>query len=328
MQKLDLRNNLHQIIIGLKSKEIITLLDNQVLNANELLTLIIESKGAFDKNTIDSDKIAIFSQFDIAQVYTTEFTAKLVRFVSTLGNQNRNRTELLGDNTVNLFYSNHKTLVATFNIFEKLLLIESDLFDEQMNFDIDLAQNKGNLTLQVIDENYVSLKKIKVILEKLEQLIETVYLLYDKIEDLKFSDIPVISMIDSGSDININIKLPKEATKLIAQIMKEFWDILSNKKSYRHKQKLSDVENSLTVMTKITEASSKGIIGPEMAQILKNGIFENTMGIILENTLPKEIVLETKEWSNRQLLLEQTKINLLEQGEINIEENDFLENKE
>ena len=51
-----------------------------------------------------------------------------------------------------------------------------------------------------------------------------------------------------------------------------------------------------------------------MAGVLKKGIFENTREIILKNTLTKQIVIETRELSNRDLLLEQTKVYKIEQA--------------
>lgn len=326
MQKLDLRNHLHNLIVGLKSKEIVELLDGQQLQGTSLMTHIVNSKAAFDRASTEEQMTKVFEQFQLQTIYSTQFFSHIIGVVSRLGNGQRVRTDFLNDNNITTFYSHHKTLLATFNIVENLLLEGIDFFDEQRNFNITQAQENGNLILQIIDEKSVSLNKLEDIIIHLNKLLETVYLLYDKVENEKFSELPVVSMVDSGSDINFSVKIPKKAANLIAQIIKELWDVIVNNKSFRHNQKLKDVENAISVMVKINEAKENGIIEPEMAGVLKKGIYENTKEIILKNTLTKEIVIESKEYSNRQMLLEQTKTYQIEQGKP--EDNPDTETKE
>lgn len=323
MQKLELRNHLHELLVGLKSKEVVSMLDAAQVDPNTLLTNIINSKAAFDRASTNDDMTKVFEQFDLQKIYETHFFSGIIGHISRLkNNQNKlPRTHFLNDNNLTTFYSQHKTLIATFNIVENLLLEGQSFFDANQNFDISTAQNNGNLILQIIDEGNVPLKKTSEILESLEQLIETVYLLFDKVENEQFSETPTISMIDSGSDINISIKMPKKAANLLAQIFKQMWDLIANNKSFRHNQKLKDVENTISVMGKIEEAKSQGSIDPEMAEVLKKGLYENTKNVILKNTLTKEIVIESRELSNRQVLLEQTKTYQLEQGEKDTEKN-------
>jgi hypothetical protein len=126
-------------------------------------------------------------------------------------------------------------------------------------------------------------------------------------------------MLDSGSDINLIVKIPKKAANLVAQILKEFWDIIANNKSYRHGQKLKGVEKSLSVLEKIKQAKDSGVIDAETAKVISNGIITNTESIVLKNTVTKKIMLERRDYSNRQLLLDQNKRFLLKQDN---EEND------
>lgn len=319
MQKLDLRNNLHQLIIGLKSKEIVKILDGN-LKGDELLKLIVNSKAAYDKASTNKDMVRVFEQFNLSEIYSINIFSHIISFVSKLGQENRSRTQFLNDSSLTTFYSHHKTLIATFNIVDNLLLEDIDFFDENRSFNIHQAQDKGNLILQIIDEGNVPLDKMQSIIVHLNKLIETVYLLYDKIENENFTDKPSIIMVDSGSDINFSVKVPKKAANLIAQVIKQLWDVIVNNKSFRHNQKLKDIEGSISVMAKINEAKENGIIEPEMAEVLKKGIYENTREVILKNTLTKEIVIETTELSNRQMLLEQTKTYQLEQGKSEDEE--------
>lgn len=312
MQKLTLRNNLHQIIKFFKSQEIVDIIDQDAFTGSELLRFIIESKAAYDRASIDIDKIEVFKQFNLEEIYSTEYYSNLVTFVSSKGTSGKHRTDFLQSSKLITFYSQHKTLLATFKIVDNLLLKDVKFFDSTNSFSIPVAQNNGNLLLEIIDESDVSLEKLQSILQSLKKLIENIYLLYDKIESESFEETPVINMVDNGSDISLSIKLPKKAANLITQILKEFWDVIVKNKSFRHNQKLKDIENSISVMGKIEEAKNKGIIEPEMAEILKRGIFNNTKDIVFKNALTKEIVLETTELSNRQMLLEQTKIYQLE----------------
>ncbi len=315
MQRLDLRNNLHELITGLQSQKIVDLLDSINLQGNILLKHIIDSKAAFDRASTDTEMVNVFEQFNLSEIYSTNNFTGIIAFISGKGNANTSRTQFLTDQRLTTFYSQHKTLLATFNIVENLLLKDVDFFNEERTFDVVTAQNNGNLILQIIDESNVSLSKLEDILSHLQKLIENVYLLYDKVEGENFTDTPAITLIDSGSDINFSVKLPKKAANLIAQIIKQLWDVIVNNKSFRHNQKLKDVENTITVLGKINDAKENGGISPEMAEVLKKGIFENAQQVILSNTLTKQIVIETQEVSNRTILLEQTKTYKLEQGE-------------
>lgn len=314
MQKLTLRNNLYQIIKQFKSHEIVELLDKPKLTGIALLRFIIDSKASYDRDSSDLDKIKVFKQFNLENIYSTDYYSRLVTFVSSKGNGETSRTDFLKSNDLATFYSQHKTLIATFSIVNNLLLSDVDFFDNTESFSIPIAQNNGNLLIEIIDEGNVGFEKFRSIVNNLNKLIETIYLLYDKVEKEEFHENPIINMLDNGSDISLSIKLPKKAANLIAQIIKEFWDVIINNKTFRNNQKLKTIEDSISVMGKINEAKENGIIEPEMAEILKKGVFDNTKEIILKNALTKEIVLETKEYSNRQMLLEQTKVYQIESG--------------
>ena len=194
MQKLDLRNNLHQLIIGLKSKEIVKILEGN-LKGNDLLKLVVNSKAAYDKASTNKDMIKVFEQFNLSEIYSINIFSHIISFVSNLGIQPKARTQFLNDSSLTTFYSHHKTLIATFNIVDNLLLEDIDFFDENRSFNISQAQDKGNLILQIIDEGNVPLDKMQSIIIHLNKLIETIYLLYDKIENENFTDKPSIIMV-------------------------------------------------------------------------------------------------------------------------------------
>ena len=89
------------------------------------------------------------------------------------------------------------------------MINDQSLFDEQNNFDIEKAESKGNLILQVIDDENVRLEKLIKILESSYKLIETVFEFLKLVDSEKIEEIPSISLIDSGTDINFIIKIPK-----------------------------------------------------------------------------------------------------------------------
>ena len=310
MQKLELRNNLNEIIKRLMSREIVDFLGNNKIDKSTLLKLIVDSKGGYDQATTDTEKEKVFEQFEAVKMYETAYFSRLISTVSTASNDNR--STFISNTTLNDFYSFHKSLISTFNLIDNLLMSSKEIFDENNDFVIEDAQNKGNLILQIVDEGNVPLDKFQDIITALENLIERIYYLFDKVEGEKFDIHPSISMVDSGSDINLILKVPKKAANLIAQVLKEFWDIIANNKSYRHGQKLKGIEKSLTVLEKIKAAKDSGIIDAETAKVISNGIIENTETIILKNTMTKQIMLERKDYSNRQLLLDQNKRFLLE----------------
>ncbi|MBI4931542.1 MAG: hypothetical protein HY841_12305 [Bacteroidetes bacterium] len=314
MQKLELRNNLNDIINNLLSRQIVNLLTTDKILSNNLLMMIVDSKGGYDKAISDVDKAKVFKEFETEKIYETHYFSTLISFISTIPANQNHRSQFLSHTGLNDFYSFHKSLLSTFRLVDNLLIGEKDIFDSNKNFDIHLAENNGNLILEVIDDGLVSLSKLNEIISSIEKLTKTIYLLYDKIENEKFDIYPQVAMIDSGSDVNIVIKLPSKAANLISQVIKQFWEYVSAHKSYKYRQTLKDVEKTITVLGKIKEAEDKKLIEPEMSAILKKGILENVEDIIAKNTLTKQIVIEGKEISNRQLLLERSKELLLEAG--------------
>lgn len=316
MQKLELRNILHEAVADLGSKKILDHFESGQVDPNLFLKNAIDSKAAFDRYSNENRVYELFVRLQIHKVYSTDFFSKMITFISSTQGKKNSRADLLTNHFVSQFVVQHKVLVSTFDIVDQLLLGEADFFDSERNFNITQAQENGNVLLQIIDEEKVSLKKIGIIIFHLEKLVESIYMVFEKIEKENFEEPAVISMIDSGSDINLSIKVPKKAANLIAQVFKQFWDLLVNRKSLRFNQKLNDVESTITIMAKIKEAEETGIIEPEMAEILRRGIRNNIQAIIEKNTLTKEIVLDTQMLSNRELLLEQTnQMHLLNQGE-------------
>ena len=312
MQKLELRNYLHQIILVLKSNEIVEYLSKaNNINKIELVRLFVQSKGGYDNFYVDVQMKKIFEEFDADSIYNSENFSYLVSFIPTAPNEGRNT--FLSNDFVNKFYSFHRSLLNTFKLIDNILISNRDLFDENNNYDIVKAENEGNLVLQIIDNEDVSLSKINSVFESCVKLIETVYLLSDKVDNERLDQIPKVSLIDSGSDININITLPKKAALQISILLKEFWEFISTNKLYKLKKRNEALDNSLSLLKKIKEAEEAKVIEKEDAELLRKNILCNTEGIVFNNALPQRILLEAKTISNRELLMSKTQVLLLEQ---------------
>ena len=315
MQKLDLRNNIKKIIIVLKSEEIIKIFSgppNKGIPRGDLLRLVIESKRGYDNTIINKDFEIIYKQFAAEAIYETDFIAQILSFIPSTPNENRNT--YLTQDPVNRFYSFHTSLVSTFNLIDKVMINDNSLFDEQNNFDIEKAKSEGNLILQVIDDENIRLSKFIKIFESCYKLIEAVYEILNKLESEKIDEIPSISLIDSGTDINFIIKIPKKAADKISDLLREFWEFVVNNKGYRLKKKNEAIENSPTILRQLKEATDNKIIDEESSARLKFGILQNTENIVFNNTLPKQLLIEQKIVSNRDILLARTQVLLLEKS--------------
>lgn len=314
MQKLDLRHNLDVLMRLLKSKEIVDKLNSQQpFSGRDLMNLFIESKSGFDQaSTIESNR-EIFEQFNAPNQYTTEIFSALFAYATQFSAQQTHTSQFLSYGPINNFFAFHNALITTFLLVDKLLIHNEDFLNQSRVIDYDRAEESGTVTLQIIDDNNVSLQKLRTVIESLEKLIDTIYLMIEKIEDEKIDEKPEVSLIDSGSDISFSIKIPKKAANIVAQILKEAWDIMLNNKTFRHKQKVKAIKDSLTQYRKIEEAREKGKIDDHTAEMLKSGLTESTIRIIGTNTVNKKLLNEKTDLSNRKLLMEANKTFLLEE---------------
>ena len=140
MQKLELRNNLNSIVKRLKSIELIKFLDATQVEKNQLLRIIIESKGGYDQAISEKLTKQVFELFETEKVYNTNFFSELVSFISKVPDDRKHRTQFLSNPHVNDFYSYHKSLVVSYNLIDNLLLNSKELYDSENNFNIVSAQ--------------------------------------------------------------------------------------------------------------------------------------------------------------------------------------------
>ncbi len=319
MQKLDLRNNLMEVIDNLRSKQITDPLEGgTAVQSHTLLKLFIESKAGFDKAALDSQKDAIFKQFKAHEFYETGYFSQLIAFISPSRNAGTN--EYLQNLLVSRFYSFHKSLQYTFGLIDNLLFSSREFFDKDSRFDSSSLPSRGILMLQIIDDGEPTIHKVAAVVQSIEALLRTIYLFLEKVHGEKCDDPPKVVLADSGTDINITVKLPEKAAEIVASLLKEFWDLIVNGKYTRHKKNMVLVEDSIDILKKVKEAELAKVIDPESAEIWRRGIIEHTENILLNNTLTKAIIVQQTEISNRQLLLQQNRIYQITEGKREPEE--------
>jgi hypothetical protein len=287
------------------------LTQTQPVDGFKLQQIIIESKSGYDKASIDESNKKIFDEFGTVTYYNTNTFSQVMTFCGTIGTQAK--TQFLNNPLINTFFSFHNSLRITFNIVDKLLIENSNLFNEQKHFNFEEAENKGLLTIQIVSEDKIAIQKLKTIFEAIDQLLATIYQLFEKIEGDKFEDLPQVELIDSGSDINFILKIPKKAANQLSQILREAFEFVFNNKTYKLKQKNKALRDSLTVIKKIDEAREKKIIDDVTSEVFKKSIVENTLIAISNNAVNKNLISGTSEISNRTLLIQMNKQHLLDE---------------
>ncbi len=315
MLKLDLRDNLFRIINELKSHSIIDFIKVGNFSLNDLCQLVIESKEGYDIASTYMPSRLVMSEFALQDIYKAETFTSMLDFLYK-ANINK-REHVLANPSFSKFYSIHNSMIYTFDLINKLLIPEN-VYDEEDKLIYEIDDNYGALILQIIEEEDISLKKFIRIVSETEKLI---YIIYNVLGEINKEDIeqatlsPTIKLLDSGSDININIVLPKKAAKIIADLLKEMWEFITSNKIYKYKRNLKGLEDSISICNKIKEAENNEVINKETAENLIVQTLDGAAKLIFNQTITKEIVLKTTNISNRDMLLQQAKQLMLTEGE-------------
>ena len=306
MQKLDLRNNLKELIDSLNSREITSFVENTGANINSthVLRLLLNSKAGFDRALFYPEKQVIMKEFRAVEFYETNYFSDVVTFLSPARNMLAN--DFLANSVFNRFYLFHKSLLFSFQLIDNLLLPHRELFQEDTSFVIDKLPGKGILMLQLIDEDDIGLGKLIKVLTSISDLVGIINVMMERIDKEGRGEEATIILIDSGTDINISVKLPEKAAEIIAKLLEEFWNLIVNRKYVENKKNVEMIQDSVTALRAIKEAEDNKVIDRESAELWRRGIVDNTEKILLNNTLTKSIIVQQNEVSNRQLLLEQS----------------------
>lgn len=315
MQKLDLRNSIKSIIELTKSQQIVDNFNSNSQNTNTqlLLNLLIESKTGFDRESTNSDKQKIFNEFGANDYYKSDFFGIIVNYISANNLKSYNQY-LRNSKHIADFFSFHNTLLVTFKLIDNLLLTQKELFEKEGNFNLESLTNRGILVLQVVSDSSVYLNQLSKITFHLDKLSNSVKEFVSKVQEKEFDMHSEIILLDSGSDLNISIKLSPEISQSISKILDDAWEFVTNRTGYKLKKTNKNLRTALSIIEQIDEAEKKSKIGREEAEIWRKQITDSASEIIINNTITKQKALEYTEVSNRKMLIENSKY-FLEEGE-------------
>lgn len=314
MQKLDLRNNIKSIIEFTKSQLVVEKLNNNSQNTDRqpLINLLIDSKSGFDRESTFPEKQKIFKEFGADKYYKSDFFGVMLNYISSNNLKSYNQY-LRNSKNVADFFSFHNTLLVTFKLIDNLLLTQKELFEKEGDFNLENLTNRGILVLQIVSDNSVYLSQLSKITHHLDKLLNSVCEFYSKIEDKEIDKNPKIVLLDSGSDLNISLKLPPEISKSVSKILDDTWEFLTNRTGYKLKKTNKNLRNAIEIIGQINDAENESKIGKEEAEIWRKQITESASEIIRNNTITKQKALDYTEISNRKLLLENSQY-FLEEG--------------
>ena len=298
MQKYDFVQHLKVIVEELKSKEIVALFEEgfkeeagspKITEFGKILPVLFSSKGNYEKLLLKPDYAALLEKINVKAMYSDEKLAKISTRLPTV-----RIYEIFKYLVCVQMYVFHKSLLETNSLAESLLL--SDL----VNKGYEASMNEGVLMFQVVieqdglnSEDYI---KIFIALQELVKKIGEV--LYGKEEEYKTD----IILLDSGSDTNVGIKTKTEIAKAIFDLFKEVWDYITSFSFNRQDRKNKALLESLSIRTEIQNKVDQGTISEEEAQEYMHYIKTRTDKLIGLKTLPKQIVLQTNNQPNRNLL--------------------------
>ncbi|MBU2494673.1 MAG: hypothetical protein KJ571_18785 [Bacteroidetes bacterium] len=316
MQKLELRQNLKEIIEKTKSKLITEFFNNNKQEPNTyraaLLKLIIDSKAGYDQAIIDEKQSRILNLFSANDLYKTDYYSSIIQFIST-NNYDLPVSYLQNSKQINSFYTYHNTLITSYNLINDLLF-QDDKLQESLELENYIeAENNGFLSFEITSENNIDFKSFSVVVSNIDELAKLVTEIISTIDKIKFNENPKLILADSGSNTVLSIKLPKEISKSISKIIDDAWLYFTNKSRYNLAKINSNLSESLEIIAKIKKAEVEKIVSPEQAELWRRGIINSTEAIIMNNTLTKSKSEEIVIISN-QKLLQETSTKLLTEG--------------
>lgn len=300
MQKFDYVKSLKEIVNQLHSEEIVKFYNSameltpkgQYKNANfrRLLPILFQSKGNYVDLQRNKDCKDILINIFANNIYSDENLAMLaLKLSSELTYEIIQRKECIE------LYLFHNSLLMMLHSSESLLLSES------LNDSFENSIENGVLIFQTVIENdFLNSEDYIKIFTALQDLINNV----GKIICGKETEVynTEIILLDSGSDTNIGIKTKAEIAKAIFDLFKEIWDFITSFKFNRQDRKNKELLDSLTIRAEIKKKVDEGVISPEEAKEYEHYIKSRTDKLIGLKTLPKQIVVQTYNQPNRNLL--------------------------
>ena len=315
MQKIELRQNLKELINKAKSESIIEFFSKDTKqpggHSNNLLSLIVDSKSGFDQSVLDDKQCKILEQFNAKKYYETKFYSNIIKFIST-NNFDTQSSYLQKSKHITEFYTYHNTLVTAYNLVENLLFQDSELRESLKSNDYKTAEDEGYLYFEILSDQNIEFQVYTLVISGINELVKNVVEFISAKQNIKFDETPKLILSDSGSNPVISIKLPKEISKSIAKIIDDAWQFLTNRARFKLEQTKKNFEESIDLIKQINNAEKEELISPQQAELWRRGIINSTEAIVMNNTLTKSKAEEMIVISNQKMLTEATKKYLTE----------------
>lgn len=315
MQKIELRKNLQEIINKTKSREIVNFFNKiETLTngySNEFLAILIQSKSGYDQSIIDEKQNNILEKFNAEIYYETNYYSKILKYVS---NNSFTSTShyLQKSKEISSFFTYHNTLITTFKLIDGLLFQDLNLKESVKFEDFKSAEEQGFLSFEIISEDNIDLENYSKVITNINELINVIIIVFENIEKKEFDLNPKLILADSGSNTVLSIKLPKEISKSVSNIINDAWKLLTNRTGYKLEKFNDNLGESLDILKKIKEAEKEKLIDNEQSQLWTMKIIKSTEQIVMNNTLTKSKSDEIHTVSNQKMLTEATKRYLTE----------------
>ncbi|QXV67537.1 hypothetical protein INP83_10770 [Mucilaginibacter sp. 21P] len=295
MQKLDFVKNISELSDRLKSWEIVNTFEtgfrtpSNNYDYRHVLPLVFESKSNFDAIRFDPRFLVLLANTQADEIYSP---TKLTQLTQGLSHTTANN--ILVNPVLVSLYLFHKSLTGIEDIAKSVLAgkIATQDYQESLEDGVILFQ-------VVIEGDGLSTEKYIKIITAIQELIETVA----KLSNNADAD-PEIVLLDSGSDTNIGVKTAAETAKSVFLIFKEIWDFIVNFRHYKQEKNNKALLESLSIREEIKKKVNAGIISEDEAKEYVHVIKTRTDDLIGMKVLPKQIVIDTNEISNKKLIEE------------------------
>lgn len=306
MQKLDLRQNLKEIIRKVKSEEFLDFFNNTNLKKGDeysktLSHILIESKSGFEEAIKDEKQKKILQQFEAEKYYVLPFYSEALKIAFT-NNYDLTKSYYSASRQIIDYHKFHDRLVTSYQLIDNLLFQDVDL-KESVSFDnYEVAENMGYISFEIMADNEINFENFSAVISSLNVLIDTVKDLISQLDKIEFEYKPKLVLADSGSNTVVSVKLPKEISKVISKIFSDVWLYLTDRQGYNLQKLNGNLGESLDIISKLKKAEENNLISPEQAEIWRRKIIGSTEIIIMNQTLTKSKSEEIKLIPNTKML--------------------------
>jgi hypothetical protein len=315
MQKLEARNQLREIVDDLLSATITNFIDAKGSPvARAILAALIESKAGYDRLRLKDHIGAIFVVLGVEKYYDIKLFGELVGYIGGQGSNSIGWNSLLTNAYFGDFYAYHRSLINTLRIMDNLMFKGNEFFDGNGVYTHERLEKQGIIAFQIVSEDELNIGKFKTIIDCIERLCGLIYRYENTTLSIKEEILPTVMFVDSGSDINITIKLPEKAAEILAKLIADIWEWISSGKFIKNKKSNEAMEDAIELLKKVKQAELDKIMTSEEAELIRRGVIENAGNLILNNTITEVLLNRNRTISGRQLLIKQSNRLQLTEG--------------